>query len=126
MKDDVAVFLDRARKFDDASKFFFDKGIYDLAAFHVEQAFQLYLKYILARELGYFPRTHSIYKLFKEASKIDAEFRSFYEEHEIILKDVEDAYLLARYFPREYSKTEVEKMLKVMEEFKERFEKWTS
>lgn len=104
------------------------KGYYDLSAFHVEQAFQLYLKYILAKEIGYFPKTHSLYKLFKEISKLDSKFFSFYETNKIILilKNVEDAYLLARYFPREYSKSEVTKMLDVLDEFKRVFEKWIS
>jgi len=126
MREEVAVFLDKAKKFDSASRDFFDKGVYDLSAFHVEQAFQLYLKYILAKEIGYFPKTHSLYKLFKEISKLDSKFWNFYEGNEIILKNVEDAYLLARYFPREYSRSEVTKMLNVLDEFKRVFGKWIS
>ncbi|WP_456327193.1 HEPN domain-containing protein [Archaeoglobus sp.] len=57
--------MDRAKKFEKASEYFFKDGIYDLSAFHVEQTFQLYLKYILAREIGYFPKTHSISKLLR-------------------------------------------------------------
>jgi len=63
--------INSLKKFEKASEYFFKDGIYDLSAFHVEQTFQLYLKYILAREIGYFPKTHSISKLFKELSKID-------------------------------------------------------
>ncbi len=54
MKEEIEVFLTRARKFHSAAVVFFEKEVYDLAAFHVEQAFQLYLKYVLAREVGYF------------------------------------------------------------------------
>ncbi len=54
------------------------------------------------------------------------DFMDFYQEHEIILKNVEDAYLLARYFPGEYSQTEVQKMIEVLETFTERFRKWRS
>lgn len=71
--------LDRARKFE----YFAEQGI---SAFHVEQAFQLYLKFILAKELGYFPKTHSLSKLFKELARIDKKFHDFYEENEIILR----------------------------------------
>jgi len=124
MKEDVEIFLDRARKFENASEYFAEQGIYDLSAFHVEQAFQLYLKFILAKELGYFPKTHSLSKLFKELARIDKKFHDFYEENEIILKDIEDAYILSRYFPRDYSKEEVDKMIEVLRKFKEVFKKW--
>jgi len=126
MREDVFVFLDRARKFEMAGKHFMEMGIYDLSAFHIEQAFQLYLKFILAKELGYFPKTHSLIKLFKELAKIEKCFESFYKKNEIILKDIEDAYLLSRYFPREYSKEEVETMLSILEMFKEEFKRWIS
>jgi len=124
MREDVDVFLDRAKKFESASEHFFKEGIYDLSAFHIEQSLQLYLKYILAKEIGYFPKTHSLSRLFKELSKIDKKFKEFYEKNEIILKLVEDAYLLARYFPRDYSKREVSKMIDVLKRFKEEFREW--
>ena len=73
--------------------------------------------------MDYFPRTYSLLKLFRELSALSQDFMDFYQEHEIILKNVEDAYLLARYFPREYSQTEVQKMIEVLENFTERFEK---
>ena len=44
MREDVEVFLSKAKKFDDAAKHFLREGIYDLAAFHIEQALQLYTK----------------------------------------------------------------------------------
>ncbi|WP_457548507.1 HEPN domain-containing protein [Archaeoglobus sp.] len=124
MRDEVEVFLDRAKKFETAGEHFFKEGIYDLSAFHIEQAFQLYLKYILAKVIGYFPKTHSISRLFKDLSKINKKFYNFYKENEIILKDVEDAYILSRYFPREYSKEEVKKMLDVLKKFREEFKEW--
>jgi DNA polymerase III delta prime subunit len=43
-----------------------------------------------------------------------------------VLKDIEDAYILSRYFPRIYSKKEIEEMMRSLEEFKRRFEKWLS
>ncbi len=49
MREEIDVLLDRAGKFERACKYFYENGIYDLSAFHVEQAFQLYLKYILAK-----------------------------------------------------------------------------
>jgi len=40
-------------------------GRTDLAAFHSEQAAQLALKYVLAKEIGYYPHTHSLKALFE-------------------------------------------------------------
>jgi len=42
---------------------FFNKGIYDLSAFHVEQPLQLYLKYILAKELVFPKNTQTFQAL---------------------------------------------------------------
>ncbi len=126
MRGDVEVFLKKAEKFDSAARHFLKEGVYDLAAFHVEQALRLYIKYILAKVIGYFPKMHSLTKLFKELSKIDEEFINFYQNNEIILKDIEDAYILSRYYPREYSENEVKKMINTLDEFKKRFEKWIS
>lgn len=121
MREDIDVFLKKAERFDSAARYFLKEGIYDLAAFHIEQALQLYTKYILAKEIGYFPKTHSLTRIFRELSKINEDFMNFYRE-----KDIEDAYILSRYFPREYSKTEVEAMISVLEEFKRRFKRWIS
>jgi HEPN domain-containing protein len=126
VKEEIRVFAEKARKFEDAARYFAEKEVYDLAGFHIEQALQLYIKFILAKELGYFPRVHSLTKLFQELGKLDESFKEFYEEKEIVLKDIEDAYILSRYFPRIYSKKEIEEMVRSLEEFKRRFEKWLS
>mgnify|MGYP001772471204 CR=1 FL=1 len=36
------------------------KKAVDLAAFHAEQALQLALKYLLARDYGHYPHTHDL------------------------------------------------------------------
>ena len=78
------------------------------------------MKYILAKEVGYFPKTRSLSRLFKEVSKIDKRLGEFYEKNEIVLKLIEDAYILARYFP----KGEVSKMIDVLKRFKKEFHEW--
>jgi len=126
VKEEIRVFAEKAEKFEEAARYFAEKGVFDLSAFHIEQAMQLYIKFILAKELGYFPRVHSLTKLFHELGKLDESFKEFYEEREIVLKDIEDAYILSRYFPRAYSQREVEEMMETLEEFKRRFGKWLS
>jgi len=126
VKEEIEVFAEKAEKFEEAARYFADREIYDLSAFHIEQAMQLYIKFILAKELGYFPRTHSLTRLFQELGQLDESFNEFYREKELILKAIEDAYILSRYFPRTYSKREVGEMLKVLGEFKRRFGEWLS
>ncbi|MEM2614582.1 MAG: HEPN domain-containing protein, partial [Nitrososphaerota archaeon] len=63
---------------------------------------------------------------FNDLSKLDKAFLEFYEENEIIIKDIEDAYILSRYLPRDYSEKEVELMINTLEKFKERFKEWLS
>ncbi|MCS7138044.1 MAG: HEPN domain-containing protein [Candidatus Caldarchaeum sp.] len=47
----------------------FGRGEYDLTLFHVEQFMQLYLKHLLYRKVGDFPKTHSPSELFKQLAK---------------------------------------------------------
>ena len=126
MKEEIVVFAERAKKFEEVAKYLYRTEVFDLSAFNVEQALQLYLKFILAKELGYFPKTHSLTRLFNDLSKLDKAFLEFYEENEIIIKDIEDAYILSRYLPRDYSEKEVELMINTLEKFKERFKEWLS
>jgi len=126
VKEEIAVLAERAKKFEEVAKYLYRTEVFDLSAFNVEQALQLYLKFILAKELGYFPKTHSLTRLFNDLSKLDKAFLEFYEENEIIIKDIEDAYILSRYLPRDYSEKEVELMINTLEKFKERFKEWLS
>ncbi len=110
---------ENAKMFEELALENFEKGRYKFVAFAIEQAIQLYLKYILAKKLGDYPKTHDLSLLFKEASKICNKLKDFYEKHALEIKAIYDAYFQTRYFPTEYTKEEVEKMLKVFKEFKE-------
>jgi len=124
-REEVEILRRRAEEFTDLAKRLDREGLYSLAAFSAEQAMQLTLKYILAKQLGYFPRTHSMTKLFNELASLDISFKQFYEKHELVLKHLEDSYILSRYLPREYNKAEVAEMLKVLDRFREELGKWT-
>lgn len=82
----------------------FDRGDYDLVLFHVEQAIQLYTKYLLYRRLGDFPKTHSIIKLLKDLAKIygSRELESVISSSIELLYLLEESYITSRYIPREY------------------------
>ncbi|MGC9069347.1 MAG: HEPN domain-containing protein [Thermoprotei archaeon] len=58
--------------------------------------------------------------------KIDNGFKDYFDENKIIIKSIEDAYILSRYHPREYSKKEAEEMMKILLKFIDKFKKWIS
>lgn len=114
-KEDVEVLRRRAVEFLEAVRDDMKAGRYDLAAFHCEQATQLALKYFLARELGYFPRTHDLRELFELAGKIRPSLQDLYEEFKFEVEVMLDAYVGARYLPRSYRRDVVEKLCSVAE-----------
>ncbi len=86
---------------------------YKLSAFNIEQAIQLYLKYLLAKRIGDFPKTHSLKKLLTEAGSLYPSLYKIYEDNMFVIADIEYAYIASRYFPSEYSEKEVKVMLEV-------------
>ncbi|MGB9717094.1 MAG: HEPN domain-containing protein [Thermoproteota archaeon] len=119
--EEAEVLRERAYAFLRNAKRLFEEREFDLAAFSVEQFFQLILKYKLLVKTGTYPRTHSIVRLLRVlddaasgrglASLIDSEI--------MILTKVEDAYVISRYFPRRYEEKEVKQLI----EFADKFEK---
>ena len=99
-------------------------GFFDLAAFHLEQALQLKLKYILAKKIGYFSKTHFISNLIEEVKKIIPEISKIQKKYNEEIEELEIAYIGARYLPIEYSKEKVKKLLKVVKEIFKFFEKY--
>lgn len=67
MGDSIEDFLKRrALDFLACAESDFERGRYSLVLFHVEQFLQLYLKHLLYRKIGDFPKTHSIIRLPKD------------------------------------------------------------
>ncbi|MEM1618988.1 MAG: HEPN domain-containing protein, partial [Desulfurococcaceae archaeon] len=101
-----------------------ERGDYDLVLFHVEQAIQLYAKYLLYRKLGDFPKTHSIVSLLRDLSRIyeSRELESFVNSRIELLYLLEESYITSRYIPREYdleiAKRALELGKKLLEVFK--------
>ena len=71
--------LERAKKFLKEAEDDIKKGFYDLCMFHLEQALQLLLKYVLAKEIGYFP-TRSLTVLNEEVKKVAQRSPKFSKE----------------------------------------------
>jgi len=96
-----------------------NEGVYNLAAFNIEQAVQLYLKYLLAKKIGEFPKTHSIKRLISECSNFCQELETILKENVNIVGEIEMAYISSRYYPIEFLEDEVKNMLEVAVKIKE-------
>ncbi|RLI86979.1 MAG: DNA-binding protein [Archaeoglobales archaeon] len=116
MKEEIKMYLERAKKFKRNAEFNFKNGDYDLAMFHIEQACQLMIKAKLLDLKGYFERTHSLRKLLSE---IDVEgIKEFINKYKVVLRNLERAYITSRYYFEEFFKEEVEEAFKALDELK--------
>ena len=100
-KDDILFLKEKAEKFDKYSKIFFKNKDYDFAAFHLEQAVQLSLKYSIALKLGDFPKIHPLRILLKNlrdcAPEIQEKIVELEKNNENTIKNLDKAYLTSRY-----------------------------
>ena len=113
--EEAETIRERAGDFLRNARDLFDKGVYDLAAFNIEQYCQLILKYKLLIKTGTYPRTHSILRLIRELSKITRKVETLLNDI-VMLTKIEEAYIGSRYLPRRYERAEVEAMLRFVEE----------
>ena len=116
--EEAEVLRERAESFLANTERLVEEGVYDLAAFSIEQYCQLILKYKLLLKTGTYPRTHSIIRLIRLLSTVSPSLRSLLEgENNILyLTKVEDSYIGARYLPRRYEESEVRGMLRFVKE----------
>jgi len=86
--------------------------------FSSEQSLQLYLKFVLLKVLGDYPRTHSVRRLLGELNRLlgSKDLEEFVKANRIRLSVLEDAYLMAGYFVKEYDAEDAEDMVKLTEE----------
>jgi HEPN domain-containing protein len=113
--------LKRSRDFLETAEYQIGKGFYDLAAFSLEQALQLFLKAKLLAEGVDYPRTHSVRALLEMLSDVVPEnmksiVKGVLENYLMELGVLEDAYITSRYVMREFTKQEAERLLKVVKE----------
>ncbi|MDK2464512.1 MAG: HEPN domain-containing protein [Candidatus Korarchaeota archaeon] len=113
----------RAELFEEEAREAFDKGNYNFTLFFVEQALQLYLKYALLKQLGDFPKTHGLIRLFEALSSVvgDRAVR-FLSENRVVLDLLAEAYVGSRYLDVEYGRETAEEALSLLERFKDEFD----
>ncbi len=112
----------RAFRFESDAKSDYEKGFYDLALFHIEQAAQLLIKAKLFELLGEYPKTHDLIFLLEELKKVwkekENEIEEFIKKNKVNLSRLIDIYITARYHARDFYAEEVEEMLKLLENLK--------
>jgi len=115
---EVEVLRRRSLEFLEEARIALRRGSFDIACFLAEQALQLYLKSILLELVGDYPRTHSVRRLLGEVNRLlnSSELEEFIRVNRIRLSVLEDAYLMARYFVKEYSREDAEDMIKLVKE----------
>ena len=117
-REEYELLLERSRRFYETALMQISKGFYDLAAFSLEQALQLFLKACLL-ELGLdYPRVHSVRRLLELISEASGreEPRKLLTRFSVELGALEDAYISSRYVPREYTAEEVQRLRETVEE----------
>ncbi|TKJ25050.1 MAG: DNA-binding protein [Promethearchaeota archaeon Loki_b31] len=116
-KEEIELFLKRARNFLDGAKERFQKEDWDLTCFMAEQSVQLFIKAIILEKGGEVPKTHSIRKLFGLLYQLTKDKVFKYDRKALIF--LESAYLNSRYFSFVYEKEDAKEALKIAVEVKE-------
>jgi HEPN domain-containing protein len=119
MAEEIEFLKKRSKEFYENAKSLFKQRKYNLSAFNLEQSCQLFLKYLIAKKVGDWPKTHYLDELIKELAKAykKKSILKYYQKKELFFDDLTDAYFTSRYFPREFTKTIVEKMFSEFEAF---------
>jgi HEPN domain-containing protein len=115
-KEEVELFLKRAKNFLDGAKERFQKEDWDLTCFMAEQSVQLFINAIILEKGGEIPKTHSIRKLFGLSYQLTKDKAFKYDRKALIF--LESAYLNSRYFNFVYEKEDAKEALKIAEEVK--------
>ena len=116
-KEEIELFLKRARNFMDGAKERFQKEDWDLTCFMAEQSVLILLKAIILEMGGEIPKTHSIRKLFGILYHLTKDEVFKYDRKALIF--LESAYLNSRYFSFVYEKEDAKEALKIAEEVKD-------
>jgi HEPN domain-containing protein len=93
-----------------------NEGKYNLVMFHLEQALQLSLKYILFNFKGSFEKTHDILRLLDEVISLtkNENLQRIRREETPVLELITQAYIASGYLPFSYERITVEKAYNVV------------
>ncbi len=103
----------RAKEFFERALEDFEKRRFNLAAFDLEQSVQLSLKYLIAKKIHDWPKTHWIEDLIAHVGELygNEKIRKYEKEKSWFIDELSNAYFISRYFPKEYSEETVKTMI---------------
>ncbi|MGB9749373.1 MAG: HEPN domain-containing protein [Caldisericia bacterium] len=107
---DIEYLKKRGEEFLKTSEYHLNNEMYDLGAFDLEQALQLFLKYTIFLKLKSYPPTHSLKSLFKILSEVynkSKEVNEILKNKYQLISNLEQSYISSRYLPYSYTKEEV-------------------
>jgi HEPN domain-containing protein len=110
----------KAKYFEDEAREAYEKSRHTMVLFFLEQAIQLYLRYLIYKRIGDYPKIHNLRILFENLNKL-VDISKFVSENEEIIDLLTTSYIEAKYAMMEYSKKSAEISLKFLEKFKEKF-----
>ncbi len=112
MREEISFLKERAKEFWERAEEDFQKNRFNLCALDIEQAVQIWLKYLIAIKAGDFPKTHYLDDLINEITNIyeTDKLSKFYKENILQIRSLEEAYITSRYFPKKFSKDEIESL----------------
>ncbi|MEM4611181.1 MAG: HEPN domain-containing protein [Candidatus Nitrosocaldus sp.] len=113
---DEEIFNERAKMFIQEALDDLNKGFYDLAIFHAEQALQLKIKYLLAKSIGYYTKIHDLTVLIDDLAKIDQDLVKIMRDNIELIDDLKIAYIASRYLPIRYSKAKAERLVRFVDD----------
>jgi HEPN domain-containing protein len=118
-QEEIEFLKERSKEFYEEALELFKKGKYNLSAFTLEQSLQLYLKYLIGKKVGDWPKTHYLDELVNSLAEAynKEEFIEYKKENSLFFDDLSDAYFTSRYFPKKFNKELVEELLKNFEKF---------
>lgn len=116
---DIEFLKERANEFFEEAEELFKKSKYNLSAFNLEQAIQLWIKYLIGKKIGDWPKTHYFSELIPQLSRVYREDKilKFYRENELFFDSLENAYFTSRYFPKRFTENGVLALFRGCKEF---------
>ncbi len=98
----MEVLRERAVQFLEQAVSALEKAFYELVLFNVEQFAQLYVKYLIYRRTGDFPKTHFLRDLVDKLLLVYGDtcgLRDFADRWRYVMAILEHAYIASRYLP---------------------------
>jgi len=125
--EEINFLKERAKEFFEEAEALKKKKRYNLSAFNLEQAIQLWLKYLIGKKIGDWPKTHYFSELIPQLADVyeEKEILKFYQDNELFFDSLEDAYFTSRYFPKKFSENLVSEILAKSKDFLEFLKKIT-